>query len=276
MVLPDDWVLLDNMEDIAVGMGLVPATNTEIPADPPQQQKIQTLAHEQLLREQQGQVRACKAHVLELHEKQREQAVASGTTPNVNHWKGKNPAQKRKSTDRDQQVQQRDYVISITQSQQAVHLEHTMQGELSMMHAGMDCLTAQAKSTRDIYARYQSHWTKWCERRGFNDDYENTAESPDPEKGIELIRTKPRCMSKRKKRNKFKKSKRSQTDVSVGDMDLSDDTINDLDCDNEDEDDDNDDVYDPNGALPSFATLDMYIKAAVDLQSIQKTIPKKA
>lgn len=109
---------------------------------------------------------------------------------------------------------------------------------------------------------------------------ENTAESPDPERGIEPIRTKPRGRPKGMKRNKFKKSKKSLPDIGAGDMDLSDDNIYDSDSDNEDEDEDDDDDnnndYSPNGALPSFDTLDMYIKAAVDLQLIQKTDPTKS
>lgn len=170
-VFLDDWVLLDNMEDIAVGMGLAPANNTEMPTDPvarlafrkrvlePQQQQVQVLAHEQLLREQQDQIEACEAHLLELQQIQREPAVTPGPTPTANQGKGKNPALKRKSTARDQQVQQRDDVISSTLAQQALHLEHTMQEELAMMRAGMDRRTVQAKSTRETYARYQSHWT---------------------------------------------------------------------------------------------------------------------
>ncbi|KAF9536121.1 hypothetical protein EC957_000296 [Mortierella hygrophila] len=104
VLFPDDWVLLDNMEDIATGMGLAPASDTEMPTDPvarlafrkkvlePQQQQVQVLAHEQLLREQQDQIEACEAHLLELQKIQWEPAVASGATPTANQGKGKNSA----------------------------------------------------------------------------------------------------------------------------------------------------------------------------------------
>ncbi|KAG0254047.1 hypothetical protein BGZ95_006143, partial [Linnemannia exigua] len=118
------------MEGIAVGMGLAPASDTEMLIDPvarlafrkrvlePQQQQVPILDHEQLLQEQQDQIEACKAHMLELRQMQREPAEASGTRPAANQAKRKNPALKRKYTARDQQVQQRHDVVSSTLAQQ--------------------------------------------------------------------------------------------------------------------------------------------------------------
>ncbi|KAF9913539.1 hypothetical protein FBU30_003276, partial [Linnemannia zychae] len=130
------------------------------------------------------------------------------------------PKPKRKLTVRERQIQQRDDEIANTLAQQALHLDHTMQEELAMMQAGLDRRVVQAKSTRNIYARYQSHWTKWCKRRGYLDNdvlvkrfvrymAEDTAEFPDPEKGIEPIRARPRGRAKGMKRNKAKKLKKS-------------------------------------------------------------------
>jgi hypothetical protein len=114
---------------------------------------------------------------------------------------------------------------------------------------------------------------------------ENTALVPDPVNGIEPIRVRPRGGIRRRRRSKKVVSKKPRSsDITADIMDDSDTDTLDSDEDlNPTQDysandtiDDDDKPYNPNGALPAYDTLDMYIKAAVDLQLIQRMNPAKA
>ncbi|KAG0000753.1 hypothetical protein BGZ65_004085, partial [Modicella reniformis] len=109
----------------------------------------------------------------------------------------------------------------------------------------------QTKSTKTVYGRYQKHWIAWCDRKGYPDHNvkqdrflvymsENLAMEPDPGKGVIPLRVKPRGKPK---------------EVPEGGPDDDDKAV---------------------GTLPSYQTVDAYIKAANDLYCTQVADPMNA
>ncbi|KAF8948880.1 hypothetical protein BGZ47_001610 [Haplosporangium gracile] len=289
------------MEDIATGMSLVTA-DKEVPVDSTasqafrkkvlkiQQREYQVSAQKQLL-EKQDEIKA----ILERHQIEQEaekQGRGRGEMKGDASITATNPTLS--SRDR-RQMDARERAMQDALYQQELHLQQAYEEDLAMMKVGAVRRDVQAINTQKLYARYQKHWNKWCRRRKYeNNDVENkrfvlymtenTALVPDPVNGIEPIRVGPRGGSKKRKRSKKAASKKPRSSNATADiMDDSDIDASDSDDDfnpfqdynADDKIDDDDEPYNSNGALPAYDTLDMYIKAAVDLQLIQQMNPAK-
>jgi hypothetical protein len=158
-----DWALIDNMEDVAPGMGLV-AADKEAPADftarqafckkilRAQQQEYQASAQEQL-QERQDEIKAIleRHHIKQGAEKRGGRRGKKGDTSIT----ATNPAPSSRSR---KHMDAREKIMQDALYQQKLHLQQAYDKDLAMANVGAVRREVQVINTQKLYAKYQKHW----------------------------------------------------------------------------------------------------------------------
>ena len=167
---PDDWTLIDNIKDVAAGLGLL-STDNAVPTDPiarqafrkkvlePQQQQRLALANEELLREQEKEIRVLLEHHQTEKEVQVQERTVSKSTEREGERNNNKPAKRLVDSSRGQQraIERKNAMHDIV-SQHTLHLQQALEEDLAILNVGVERRNVQAKNTKDLYAKYQEHW----------------------------------------------------------------------------------------------------------------------